>query len=126
TLLPHITNSLRNFEHQHGFKTHHFTNSALYNITNTIANCQIKSDQNQIKIKIKSNQIKSIAKSPLPNTRGANENQPPSRTILVSLDLSKNFDIVETFTLHLHTKLSHPQEKFSAHQPNHHQIYQQL
>jgi len=35
-MLPYITNSIPNISHQHGFKTHHSTTTALHQITNQI------------------------------------------------------------------------------------------
>ena len=36
TILPEITQNITNIHHQHGFKTNHFTTTALHKITNTI------------------------------------------------------------------------------------------
>ena len=37
TLLPYITNNIRHISTQHGFKSNHYTSTALHNINNTIA-----------------------------------------------------------------------------------------
>ena len=67
-ILPHITDNIKTNPHQHGFKTHHSTSTALHQLTNQI-------------------------------TQGFNKPQPPDRTIVVSLDLSKAFDTVNIHTL---------------------------
>ena len=67
-ILPHITENIQINPHQHGFKTHHSTTTALHQLTNQI-------------------------------TKGFNKLQPPDRTIIVSLDLSKAFDTVNIHTL---------------------------
>src|SRR6478609_3345734 len=60
--------NIPNNPHQHGFKTHHSTSTALHQLTNQI-------------------------------TQGFNKPQPPDRTIVVSLDLSKAFDTVTIHSL---------------------------
>ena len=67
-ILPNITDNIPNTTHQHGFKKHHSTSTALHSITNSIA-------------------------------KGFNQKKPPSRTILVSLDMSKAFDSVNIHKL---------------------------
>src|SRR6476619_7234326 len=67
-ILPYITANILNNPHQHGFKTHHSTATALHQLTNQI-------------------------------TQSFNKPQPPDRTIVVSLDLSKAFDTVNTHSL---------------------------
>jgi len=67
-LLPHITSEIPPNKHQHGFKPHHSTTTALNNIVSSI-------------------------------TEGFNQKQPPSRTVLVSLDMSKAFDTVNQHKL---------------------------
>src|SRR6476661_4492219 len=67
-ILSYITANIPNNPHQHGFKTHHSTSTALHQLTNQI-------------------------------TQGFNKPQPPDRTIVVSLDLSKTFDTVNILSL---------------------------
>src|SRR6478609_2104541 len=67
-ILSYITANIPNNPHQHGFKTHHSTSTALHQLTNQI-------------------------------THGFNKPQPPDRTIVVFLKLSKAFDTVNIHSL---------------------------
>jgi hypothetical protein len=68
-LLPHITNNIESLSYQHGFRAKHSTKVTALH---NITNTIIT---------------------------GFNQNQPPDRTIVVALDMSKAFDTVNIHTL---------------------------
>src|SRR2546426_10690623 len=70
TIFPQITQNIENNPHQHGFKTNHSAYTAI----------------------AQHYKINTISQC-------FNENQPPSRTIFVALDMSKAFDTVNIHTL---------------------------